>query len=105
MTAVPSIKAVIQSTPHPDIIAHDIAGNEYSALGDIDDGLDEGLRSLLGQIGSDSALDDPMRVFTGEFPGISTRFRMWSTVSVAFHGDGRDRDLRALRKPPFQVVV
>src|SRR5512132_3037292 len=58
---------------------------------DVDDRLGEGLRSLLGQIVTDAALDDPVRIFAREFFGIGIGVRVWFTVGIAL-GDCRHVD-------------
>src|SRR5207344_3011026 len=65
-----------------------------SALADVDNGLCEGLRSLLGQIVTDAALHEAMQVFAGELLGVGGRICMWRAVLIAFEGDGRYGNLR-----------
>src|SRR5271169_2656459 len=74
-------------------------------LGDIDDGLGEGLRRLLRQIVPDAACDEPVLVSPGEFLRIRTGLRMRCTVGIAFEGDGGDADGGTRGKPFLQVVI
>jgi hypothetical protein len=70
----------------------------------VDDGLSEGLRSLLRQIVPDAALDDPVLIVAREFLGIGTGIRVWCTIGITFKGNGRHGDDRAFGKP-FQIVM
>src|SRR5512132_36601 len=71
---------------------------------DLDDGLGEGLGCLLGQVVSDTTLDDPMRVFVYEFIGVGVAVRVWGAVGVTFQGDGGHGDDRTGGQPLFQLV-
>src|SRR5579871_2634621 len=53
----------------------------------------------------DAALDDPVRIFAREFPGIRTGIRMRRAVGVAFQGKGGRRDYRGFGKPLLQSVI
>src|SRR5215467_11404489 len=76
-----------------------------SGFGDVDDGLSKGLRSFLRQVVPDAAIDGPVRVFARELLGVGARVRVGRTIGVAFEGDGRHRDHRALGKPFFLAAV
>src|SRR5260370_26254642 len=75
-----------------------------SALADVDNGLRELLRSLLGQIVPDTALHEAMQIFAGELLGVSGGIRMWRTVLIALKGDGRYADLRRGGQLRFQLI-
>jgi hypothetical protein len=72
---------------------------------DVDDRLGEGLRSFLGKVVPDAALDGPVRIRAGESPGIGTRFRMRGAVGVAFQGDRRYGDDRPSPEGLLLVVI
>ena len=76
-----------------------------SNFSNVDDSLGKGLGRFLGQIVSDAALDDPVRVFAGEFPGIGTCVEMWCAVGVAFKRNGGHGDDRAFGKPLIQIAI
>jgi hypothetical protein len=54
---------------------------------------------------TDAALDDPVRVFAREFPGIGTGVWMWCPIGITFKGNGRHGDDRAFGEPLFQIVI
>ena len=77
--------------------------NVRQLLGDdVDDRLGEGLRRFLRQVVADAALDGPVRIPAGEFPGVGGGLRMRRAVGVAFHRDGGHGDDRALRRAAFR---
>ena len=76
-----------------------------STFCDFDDRFGKGLRGFLRQIVPDAALDGPVRIFAGEFPGIGIGVRMRCAVGVAFKRNGGHGDARAFGKPPIQVVI
>ena len=53
----------------------------------------------------DTTLDDPVRIFAGEFPGIGCGVRMRCSIGITFKGDRGHRDDRSFGKPLFQIVV
>src|ERR1044072_1567888 len=57
------------------------------------DSVGKSLRRFLRQIVTDAAGDKPLGIFAGEFFSISCVGRMRRAVGIAFHGDGRHRDL------------
>jgi hypothetical protein len=63
-----------------------------SDFGNVDDRFRKGLRRFLRQIVPDAALDEPVRIFAGEFAAISAGIRMRRAVGVTFHGDGGHGD-------------
>jgi hypothetical protein len=79
---------------------------------DVDDSFGKRLGRFLRQIVTDAALDDPVRIFAGEFHGVGTALRVWRTIGIAFkrnrgHGDHRafgqgafpDRRIAPRRQP------
>src|SRR5262245_57701413 len=70
----------------------------------VDDRLGKGAGSFLRQIVSNTAFDDPVRVFTGEFFGVSAGVRVRCSIGIAFERDRRHRDHRTLGKPLLQIV-
>ena len=52
-----------------------------------------------------TALNDPVRIFARELPGVGTRIWVWCTVGIPFERDGGNRDGRGLGKPLFQLIV
>jgi hypothetical protein len=79
--------------------------NVESITIDFDDSLSKSLRSFLRQIVPDAALDDPVRIFAREFPGIGTGIRVRRTIRITFKGNGGHGDDRACGKPLFQIVI
>src|SRR6266480_4764036 len=67
--------------------------------------LGKGPRSFLRQIVPDATRDESVRILAREFLGIGGGIRMWCTVAIAFHRNGRHRDDRSCSKPLFQVVI
>jgi len=53
----------------------------------------------------DAAIDGPVRIFAGEFPGIGIGVRMRCAVGVAFKRNGGHGDARAFGKPFIQIVI
>ena len=72
---------------------------------DFDDRFGKGLRGFLRQIVPDAALDDPVRIFAGEFLGIGAGVRVWCAIGITFKGDGGHGDDRTFGKPLFQIVI
>ena len=69
-----------------------------STFSNVDDSLGKGLRRFLGQIVSDAALDDPVRVFAGEFPGIGTTLKSKTSIIQRDKRNGPCRNVRVLRE-------
>src|SRR5216684_2296506 len=76
-----------------------------SNFGDVDDSFGEGLRSFLRQIVPDAALDEPVRIIAGEFPGIGAGVRMRGTIGIAFKRNGGHADNRSFSERLFEIVV
>src|SRR6266498_186028 len=72
---------------------------------DLDDRVGERFWGFLRKVVPDAALDGPVRIRRGEFPGIGTRVRMWGAIGVAFEGDRRHGDHRPFGEPLLQIVV
>src|ERR1700737_2072735 len=72
---------------------------------DFDDSFGKGLRRFLGQVVSDAAFDESVRVLAREFLGIEIGVRVWRTIGIAFEGKCGHGDDRALGKPLFQAIV
>ena len=53
----------------------------------------------------DAALDDPVRIFAREFPGIGTGVRVWCTIGITFKSNSGHANDRTFGKPPFQIVI
>jgi hypothetical protein len=72
---------------------------------DVDHGLGKVFRGFLGQIVSDAAADQAMRVFACEFLRVGTAIGMRRAVAIALKCDSGDSDRRRLSKPFFKIVV
>src|SRR5215203_4174493 len=80
-------------------------GSALSSFDDVHNSLGERLRRLLRQVVPDASRNMPVLIRAGKFIRICRGFWMWCTVGIAFHGDRRNVDNRALCKPLFQIVV
>src|SRR5262249_49473640 len=71
----------------------------------INNSLGKGSWSLLRQIVSDAALDDPVRILVRKFRRVGARVGMRSSVGVTFQRNRRHGDDRAYGESLFQIVV
>jgi hypothetical protein len=53
----------------------------------------------------DATLDDAVRIFAREFPGIGTGVRVWCTIGITFKGNSGYGDHRAFGKPFKRILV
>src|SRR5260221_11715342 len=70
---------------------------------DVDDGLDECLRSFLRHVVTD-AVQDPVRMLAGEFALVAFAV-LGRTVEVAGEGDGRNGDGRTLEELLLHLFI
>ena len=65
----------------------------------------ERLRRLLRQVVPDAALDDTVRVFAREFPGVDAGVRVWRAVGVAFKCDSGHGDYGSCGQTLLKLVI
>ncbi len=86
-------------------VSRDVRLTHRSITVNFDNSVGKGLRRFLRQIVPDAALDEPVRIFAGEFLGIGTGVRVWCTIGITLKSNGGHGDDRTFGKPLFQIVV